>query len=184
MVITKAAQQQWKTTKDLDVLSYTNPSYSQLDHQRTVIFVDQKYFIIIDRAVGEAKGTVGVHFQLKEKSNPVFDRQQQRVYTTFGDGNNLMIQNLSTGPVSLKEEEGKVSYSYRQELTRPAFVFEKNKSGAASQTFVTVLYPFNGQKPPVVTLKEHSENDYENGSLQLTLTVDGKSRNITQRILP
>lgn len=184
MVITKAAQRQWKTTKDLDVLSYTNPSYSQLDHQRTVLFVDQKYFIIIDRAIGAAKGTVGVHFQLKEKSNPVFDRQQQRVYTTYGDGNNLLIQNLHTGSVSLQEEEGKVSYSYRQEVKRPAFVFEKSKPGTASQTFVTVLYPFSGKKPPVITLKEHPGNNYENGSLRLTLTVDGKSRNITQRILP
>ncbi len=184
MVITKAAQQQWKTTENLDVLTYTNPSYSRLNHQRTVLFVDRKYFIIIDRAIGEAKGTVGVHFQLKENSHPVFDRQQQRVYTTFGDGNNLMIQNLDKGAVSLKEEEGKVSYSYRQELTRPAFVFEKEKQGAAPQTFVTVLYPFSGKKPPVITLKEQSGNDYENGSLRLTLTVDGKARNINQHILP
>ena len=95
-----------------------------------------------------------------------------------------MIQNLGTGPVSLQEEEGKVSYSYRQEVMRPAFVFEKSKPGTASQTFVTVLYPFNGKKPPVITLKEHPGNSYENGSLRLTLTVDGKSRNITQRILP
>ncbi len=129
MVITKAAQQQWKTTKDLDVLTYTNPSYAQLDHQRTVLFVDHKYFVIIDRAIGEATGTTGVHFQLKENSNPVFDTQQQRVYTTYGDGNNLLIQNLGNEPVSLKEEEGKVSYSYRQELKRPAFVL-KNQNRA------------------------------------------------------
>ncbi|WP_317235901.1 heparinase II/III domain-containing protein [Niabella hibiscisoli] len=146
--------------------------------------MDQKYFVIIDRAVGEAKGAVGVHFQLKEKSNPVFDKQQKRVYTTFGDGNNLLIQNLNAGPVSLKEEEGKVSYSYRQELARPAFVFEKDKLATTPQTFITVLYPFSGQKPPVVTLKEESGNDYENGSLRLTLMVDGKPRSIIQRMVP
>jgi heparan-sulfate lyase len=179
MVITKAALQQWKTTKDLDVLTYTNPSYAQLDHQRTVLFVDQKYFVIIDRAIGEATGTTGVHFQLKENSNPVFDMQQQRVYTTYGDGNNLLIQNLGNEPVSLKEEEGKVSYSYRQELKRPAFVFEKSKQDAAPQTFITILYPFSGSKPPAISFKVEPGNSFDTGSLRLVVTVDGKSRHIS-----
>lgn len=179
MVITKAAQQQWKTAKDMDVLTYTNPSYEQLDHQRTVLFVDRKYFVVIDRAIGAATGTTGVHFQLKENSNPVFDRQQQRVYTTYEDGNNLLIQNLNSGSVSLKEEEGKVSYSYRQELKRPAFVFEKPKQGAAPQTFITVLYPFSGNKPPVISFAEEPGNSFDAGLLRLVITVNGKSRHIT-----
>lgn len=176
MVITKAARQQWKTADDLDVLSYTNPSYVKLDHQRTVLFVDQKYFIIVDRAVGEAKGTVGVHFQLKEKSNPVFDLERKRVYTSFRDGNNLLIQSLNTDPVSLQEEDGKVSYSYRQELVRPAFVFEKSKPGAASQTFVTVLYPYSGMKPPLVSLQE--EPGSSGNQQKLTLNIDGKLKQV------
>ncbi|WP_300602428.1 heparin-sulfate lyase HepC [Niabella sp.] len=179
MVITKAALQQWKTGRDLDILTYTNPSYTELNHQRTVLFIDQQYFLIIDRAMGKATGTIGTHFQLKENCNAVFDQEHRRVYTRFNDANNLLIQNLNQEPVTLKEEEGKVSYSYRQELERPAFVFEKSKTGNATQTFVTVLYPFSSKNAPVITLKENAGNNYETGTIRLTLSVDGKKKEIT-----
>ncbi|AHF16202.1 heparin-sulfate lyase HepC [Niabella soli] len=183
MVITKAALQQWKTRKDLDILTYTNPSYPGLNHRRSVLFIDQKYFLIIDRAAGKDQGTVGVHFQLKENSNPVFNEQQHSVYTTFSDGNNLLIRNLDKEPVVLKKEEGKVSYAYRQELERPAFVFEKAKTSDAPQTFITILYPYNGQKAPEITLKENASNNYDAGTLSLVLTVDGKQKDITVRLV-
>jgi heparan-sulfate lyase len=83
MVITKAQQNKWETAKNLDVLTYTNPSYTDLNHQRTVLFIDQKYFVIIDKAIGNATGNLGVHFQLKEDNKPVFDKVKNSVYTTY-----------------------------------------------------------------------------------------------------
>ena len=128
MVITKAQQNKWETGKNLDILTYTNPSYTDLNHQRTILFIDQKYFLIIDKAIGKATGNLGVHFQLKEDSKPVFDKVKNTVYTTYEDGNNLLIQSLNTDKVVLNEEEGKVSYAYAKEMARPAFVFEKKKT--------------------------------------------------------
>lgn len=182
MVITKAHLQQWETGKALDILRYTNPSYDNLTHQRTVLFIDQKYFLIIDRAIGKATGTLGVHFQLKENSNPVFDRKHNSVYTTYSDGNNLLIKNLNKDAVTLQEEEGKVSYAYRQELERPAFVFEKKKKDASAQTFVSILYPFGNEKAPVIELKEHKDNNYNTGNISLTLMIDGRQANVKAKL--
>ena len=64
MLITKANKKKWQTGNNLDILTFINPSYAGLDHQRTVMFVDHKYFLIIDRAMGTATGMVGTHFQL------------------------------------------------------------------------------------------------------------------------
>lgn len=182
MDITKAHLQQWKTSKDLDILRYTNPSYNNLTHQRTVLFIDQKYFLVIDRAIGKATGTLGVHFQLKEKSNPVFDKKNNSVYTTYKDGNNLLIKNLNKEVVTLQEEEGKVSYSYRQELERPAFVFEKRKKDAGAQTFVSILYPFSSEKAPAILLKENKDNNYNAGNISLTLMIDGKQEHVKAKL--
>src|SRR5690606_37566133 len=104
--ITDAKLNKWKTDKKLDMLTDTNPSYTGLNHQRSVLFVNQKYFIIIDKASGEANGNLGIHFQLKEDSKPVFDTNKNSVYTNYSDNNNLLIRNFNKDKVKLKEEEG------------------------------------------------------------------------------
>lgn len=178
MVITKAEQNKWKTSKNLDLLTYTNPSYTDLNHQRSVFFIDQKYFLIIDKAIGKATGNLGIHFQLKEDSKPVYDKSNDKVYTTYEDGNNLLIQSLNTDKVTLKEEEGKVSYVYAKEISRPAFVFEKSKNDNTTQQFITILYPFNGNKAPKINIKTNKDNDYEKGNISLNITIDGKKSEI------
>jgi heparan-sulfate lyase len=178
MLVTKAQQNKWETGKNLDVLTYTNPSYTNLNHQRSVLFVDQKYFLIIDRAIGKATGTLGTHFQLKEDSNPVFDTAKKAVYSTYADGNNLLIQNCNTDQVALEEEQGKVSYVYQKELKRPAFVFEKTKSDEKTENFISVVYPYDGDKVPEIVLKANPGNDYTQGKINLSVTIDGKKSQI------
>jgi len=178
MVITKAQENKWKTDKKLDILTYNNPSYTDLDHQRSVLFIDQKYFLVIDKAIGKAIGNLGVHFQLKEDSKPVYDKENNKVYTTYEDGNNLLIQSLNTDKLVLNEEEGKVSYVYAKETARPAFVFEKQKKDAITQQFISVVYPFDGNKAPKISIKTNSDNDFEKGNISLTITIDGKKSQV------
>lgn len=178
MVITKAFQNKWETGNDLDVLSYTNPSYPDLNHQRSVLFINKKYFLIIDKAIGKATGNLGVHWQLKEDSKAVFDKLKNKVYTGYSDGNNLLIQSLNTDKISLNEEEGKVSYVYNQEMKRPAFAFEKPKKDGNIQQFVSIVYPYEGNKAPEISLKENEGNDFEKGSINITLNIDGKQQTI------
>jgi len=168
----------WHTSNNLDVLVYKNPSYKNLDHIRMVLFIDQKYFVILDKAEGVATGKIGIHFQLAENCNPVFQKIQNSVATDYQDGNNLLIHNFNTGQASMNEEEGKVSYSYRKEIARPAFVFEREKTGSKDVTFSTVLYPFNGNKAPQITFKEESDNDPQKGSIHFSIIVDGKMRTV------
>ena len=182
MIITKAGQNKWKTSKNLDVLTYTNPSYTNLNHQRSILFIDQKYFLFIDKAIGKATGNLGVHFQLKEDSKPIFDKVNNKVYTTYEDGNNLLIQSLNTDKVVLNEEEGKVSYVYAKEVTRPAFVFEKPKKDATTQQFISIVYPYDGNKTPEISIKPNAGNDFEKGILNLSITIDGKKSEVKARL--
>ncbi|MCD2422418.1 heparinase II/III family protein [Niabella pedocola] len=177
-IVNNARLIKWETGDDLDILSYDNPSYEKLHHQRTFLFVDKTYFIIIDKATGEAAGKLGIHFNLKEDSKPVLDKAYNTVYTTYADGNNLLVQNLNKDKVSMHTEESFVSYEYQKETPRPAFVFEKQKAAVAPQSFVTVLYPYSGHKAPVITVKENAGNDFIKGTIDLTVTVNGVSRRV------
>ncbi len=178
MIITKAQQNKWTTGKDLTVLTYTNPSYTNLKHQRTVLFVDQKYFVIIDRAIGDAVGKIGIHYQLKEDSKPEYNSKTNAVNSTYSDGNNLLIQCFNR-EAGLKQEEGKVSYSYGEEIDRPAFVFETAKGSHENmRTLVSILYPYQGNTVPKISLTENKGNNYRDGLLDIKLTLDGKVKSL------
>ncbi len=160
---------EWKTSDDLDKLVYENPSYASLKHRRTVFFIDQKYFVFIDEAIGDAAGTVDVHFQLVEGAVKM-DKKQKWVKTTFEDGNNLFIKNFTQG-AKMIEEEGKVSYSYKKEIERPALAFQQKKKANENLRFYTVIVPFEGKKQPKITLKDTGERN-------ITVSLDGKSTNL------
>lgn len=178
MQITQARLAKWDASGEPQTLTYVNPSYPGLDHQRTVLFVEQKYFLIVDRAIGAANGKLGTHFVLREDSDAAFDSAGKRVHTRYADGNNLLVQNLDDDATRLREEPGKVSYVYRKETARPAFVFEKPKTDAAPRTFVTVLFPYRGTTPPSIRMQRNAGNDFDRGQLDLTLVIDGKQKRL------
>ena len=178
MVITKAHLDKWEVDKNPEILTYTNPSYENLNHQRSVLFIDQKYFLIIDKAIGKATGNLGVHFVLKEDSKPMFDKAANKVFTNYADGNNLLIQSLNKDKITLSEEDGKVSYIYRKEMPRPAFVFEKPKADAGTQSFVSIVYPYEGANAPQISITENPGNNYTTGAIDVTLTINGVQKKV------
>ncbi|XBK19314.1 heparinase II/III family protein [Pedobacter lusitanus] len=180
MMITKAAAEKWETGKDLDILSYNNPSYEGLQHQRSVLFIDKTYFLIIDRAIGPAMGTLGIHYALKEDSNPIYNQKQNSVTTSYTDGNNLLVQLLNKDSINLRQEESFVSYQYQKEIKRPAFVFEKFKGNNQTECFISVLYPYSNTAAPKIKIKENDYHDPANGKIDMIITIDGKTRLIKQ----
>ncbi len=139
----------WTTSPDLDKLAYENPSYDGLTHRRTVFFVDQTFFVIVDEAKGQSTGTIDLHYQLIEGETLV-NKKKMSVSTDFADGNNLFLQCFADQSMKMKEEEGKVSYAYRKEMERPAFAFEQFKKSDAPVQYITVIYPYQGRQQPAV----------------------------------
>lgn len=180
----KAQLNQWETDKSLGVLSFTNPSYTNLSHQRTFLFVDQTYFIVIDRAIGTATGNLGIHYVLKEDSQPIFDYNKNSVNTNYADGNNLLIRLLNKDKVGLKEEKSFVSYQYQQEVPRPALVFEKSKNDNRAQSFVSVLYPYQGNLAPEIKVTENAGHDPAIGKINMTININGKINTIKRDLNP
>ncbi|MES2276093.1 MAG: heparin-sulfate lyase HepC [Bacteroidota bacterium] len=173
-----ATTKKWSVNGDVEVLTYVNPSYKNLSHQRSFLFIDKSYFIIIDKAYGDATGKLGIHFNLKEDNKPVIDLAHNKAYTTYADSNNLLIQSLNSSKVSMTENESFVSYEYQRETPRPAFVFEQQKADVAPKTFVTAVYPFSSKTAPAITIMENAGNDYEKGNIDITVTVDGHQRTL------
>lgn len=150
----------WNTNKDLDVLVVENKSYDDLTHRRSLLFVDKRYFVMIDEAYGSATGDVGLHFQLAP-GEPLTDKKNFSVQTNYQDGWNVFLQTYnSQSQMELREEEGWVSHQYTVKETRPAFCFNINKtSNNPVIRYVTILIPYKNRKNDIkIKILNEAEN--------------------------
>jgi heparan-sulfate lyase len=171
----------WQPGQDLDVLVVENQSYPTLAHRRAVLFVDKKYFVLVDEAIGAGTGEVAIHFQLAP-GKAVFDAARQTVRTDLGAGWNVLVQPLPQPGLELTEEEGQVSFIYTQKEPRPAFRYRLTKNAQESGTrFVTVVVPFDGA-PPVASVRMVGQPPTGSSRVQLEVVVDGVAKRIDYRL--
>lgn len=151
----------WDNSDDLTCLVNENQSYGNLNHRRTTLFVDNKYFLIYDEAIGSAEGEVRVHFQLVPSDFKV-EEQSLVVESKFKDGPNILVKNFPlVETVKFEMEEGWISYKHNRKEERPAWSYKISKLKEDSDVkFLTAIIPYReNQKPEKVlaSLKETEE---------------------------
>ena len=167
----------WQPGENLDVLVVENAGYSNLTHRRAVFFVDKKYFVIVDEAIGEGAGDVGIHFQFTP-GEAKFDAKTLTTHTVFEDGWNVLVQNVMPKESILEEEEGQVSFEYTKKEPRPAFHYHvPKKTKETGIRFVTIVVPYTGN-PPAVKAKIIGNPEIGTSKVDLKITTNGKSKQI------
>jgi len=173
----------WKPGKDRDVLVVENASYSNLTHRRAMLFVDNKFFIIVDEAFGDGTGNVDLHFQLAA-GKAVFDKAKFSVRSGFPDGWNVLVQAASQTGLKLEEEEGQVSFVYTKKEPRPAFryrvVKETKEEGVR---FITIVAPYCGIRPEV-SARIVGQPKPGTSPIDLEIVADGKVKRIRYDLSP
>lgn len=178
----------WQPGEDLDILvvenkSYENKSYEKLSHRRAVVFVDKRYFIIVDEAIGDGIGDVDIHFQLApdagaapaSSADRVFNRDSFSVHTNFPQGYNVFVQTQKQNGLELSEEEGQVSFEYTKKEPRPAFRYRLKKEKPDSPVrFVTLVVPFENEVPKI----EITQAAVESGKVEIEVMESGVKKRI------
>ena len=172
---TESVTKYWQPEGDVQVLVTENPSYKDLKHRRTVFFVDNTYFVVIDEAEGPATGEVNVHYQLAEgKVN--LDTQHMMVTSDYVGNSNVKLQCFGEKPLTLKEEEGWRSTAYRKRVERTALSFNINKKDATAARFITIIYPLADKtKAPKLTAKFKNKK-FDESSVDVEVKVNGKKQ--------
>ncbi|MCE5347896.1 MAG: heparinase II/III family protein [Bacteroidales bacterium] len=167
----------WKPGTDLDVLVVENASYQSLTHRRAVLFVDKKYFVIIDEAIGDGTGAVDIHFQLGP-GKAVFDNKNFSVRTDTPGGWNVLVQSMKQKGMDLKEEEGQVSFLYTKKEPRPAFSYGLQKNTKEHGTrFVTIVAPYE-ESQPKMKIRLIGKPKIGASHMELEIVADGISKRI------
>jgi len=165
----------WQPGEDLDILVVENAGYENLTHRRSVFFVDKKYFVVVDEAIGTDTGDVDIHFQLAPGGGPaVFNRDDLSVRSDFKEGSNVFVQTQKQVGLELTEEEGWVSFEYTKKEERPAFRYRLKKVTKNQQIrFVTIVAPYEKEIP---NIKVEFDENSKVGSLNLQLLVKERGK--------
>ena len=171
----------WKPGEKLDILVVENAGYTNLTHRRAVFFVDKRYFVIVDEAIGEADGDIGIHFQLAPGEDMKINKNLT-VSSGFEEGWNVLVRPNKQKGLKLIEEEGQVSFEYTKKVTRPAFGYHVDKTSQQDGIrFVTLVAPFENEKPKV-KIKIVGKPKIGSSVVQLQLLENGKSKHISYNL--
>ncbi|RNC66411.1 heparin-sulfate lyase HepC [Proteiniphilum sp. X52] len=157
------------SNNNVQKLVVENQGYPDLKHRRTIFFVDNTFFVIVDDAIGTARGDVSAHYHMSE-GEMALDHKNKRLTTRYRDGNNIVVQGFSPESIQMEEEESWVSYEYRQKNRRTGFAYKTRKQSDHTTSVVTVIHPFS-KKAPDITAKYLNAGNNEKG-VQIALTIN------------
>lgn len=178
---TESKTLKWQPEGDVQILVTENPHYAGLKHRRTVFFVDGKYFVIVDEAVGDAQGTVNLNYNLCEGQVNI-DKKTNTLTSAFDGESNVKLQCFAEKPVCLKEKEGWRSRSYRQREPRTAVSFDVDKKSPEAVRYITVIYPTaDAAKAPEFKAKFKNKKFDEKG-VKVEVSIDGKKRQLETQL--
>ena len=155
---------------DTDVLVVENRSYPGLIHRRSVWFVDRRFFVLLDEAIGSAPGRLDLHFQLAP-GDVTFDGEGNRAFTQFDDAN-VLVQAAAGCPASLVEETGWFAWEYGYRTPRKAFRYALENQ--APTVFGAVIVPYRGTVAPEVSAELPAGLRAGDDRVEMTVNASGK----------
>lgn len=163
------------TENNVDILVTENPSYAGLNHRRAIFFVDKKFFVIVDEAIGDATGELSLNFNLCEggDSDVVLDLTNNGAHTAFADNNNMIVRTFGNASLSSKEFESKVSYAIGIATPRKAYAVTRTKASGETARYISVILPVNGSTENTSIAAEFTDSGYSPSGASVKVTIDG-----------
>ena len=174
---TESVTKLWKSEGNDQVLVTENPHYDGLKHRRSVFFVDRTYFVIVDEAVGDAKGTVNLNYNLCEGAVEV-DGKNNMLISSFEGPSNVKLQCFAEKKMTLKEKEGWRSVAYRQRVPRTAVSFNIDKKTSDAVRYITIIYPANNTMTCPTFKAKFLNKSYDEKGVRVEVSVNGKKRRL------
>ena len=174
----------WQPEGDVQILVTENQSYKELKHRRSIFFVNGSYFVIVDEAVGSAKGSVNLHYQMPRSGKTVIDNVAEEMYfaTNFTDGSNFKLECFGPEGMTKKKEEGWQSPSYKKKFKRMNVSFNVKKSSDEPVRYITVIaLKENGGNNPKMTAK-FLDSTYNENSLKVQVKIGKEKRTLEYKL--
>ena len=169
----------WKPDGDVQILVTENQSYEKLRHRRSVFFVSGKYFVIVDEAIGSARGTVKLHFQLPV-GRVSTSNETMHMNTEVQDGPNVKLQCFNPVQMILGKAAGWASTSYLQKQKRMNLSFNVKRQDSRPVRYITVIVPKDepGDSPKISAT--FIDENFNQNSLRVLVKVGKDKKKVLQ----
>lgn len=172
---TQSITKLWKPEGNEQILVTENPHYNGLKHRRSVFFVDQRYFVIIDEAVGDSTGVVNLNYHLCEGKVKI-DKKNNTLISSYDGLSNVKLQCFSDNKMSIREKEGWRSIAYRQRVPRTSVSYDINKNNSKPIRYISIIYPNKDNKSFPKFDAKFIDNGFNENSLKIKVSINGKNR--------
>ncbi len=165
----------WQPEGDVQLLVTEHPSYPGLIHRRSIFFVNNEYFVIVDEASGTKKGWVNLNWQMPKGKIPN-SREDMTFYSEFEGDSNFMFRCFGPEGMSMKKDEGWQSPAYMKKVKRMWVSFNAKKAGNEAVRFITVIHPKAEAGYEKISAR-FTDNGFSNSGMSLEVKV-GKSKKV------
>jgi len=155
-----------------DAVCVDNDAYPGLKHRRAIWFAGRRFFVILDQAIGDAQGTLDLHYQFAPGA-VALDVEANRAYTLFPDSN-VLVQLAAPEGAVLAGEEGWFAWTYNKRVPRIGLRFRLPQPGAPAHA-LTIIAPYRNQCRPQVTAALAEGFDPAADRAELTASIDGQT---------
>lgn len=172
----------WQPEGDVQILVTENQSYEKLKHRRSIFFVEGKYFVIVDEAIGSAKGTVNLHYQLP-RGKCTSNRTEMMFSTMADDGVNVKLRCFGPEGTSIEMLDGWLSTEYMKKVKRPHYSFNAKKMDNKPVRYITVIMPGEGAIEETKISASFIDPYFNQNSLKLMVKVGKNKKRILEYTL-
>lgn len=172
--VTESKTLLWQPEGDVQILVTENPSYRNLTHRRSIFFVDNSYFVIVDEAIGTQKGNVELHFQMP-RGNVPNSREDMHFHTEFDGESNMKLQCFGPENMTMKKDKGWQSTDYMKKVQRMNVSFNVKKGSDEPVRYITVIVPKKTSGDDVKISAKFLDKGYSDNGMKLQVKV-GKSK--------
>ena len=167
----------WKEDDKTPMLVTENQGYEGLRHRRSVFFVNQTYFVIVDEAVGDATGTVNLHYQMNA-GNVKIDPKNFTLTSDYGVQSDAKLQCFAPEGTTLEEEEGWQATLYLVREKRTAVAFNTEKKNNMPIRYITIIYPTKNIKKAPRMEARFVTPQFDENKLEIEVTLDRKKEKL------
>ncbi|MEG1586179.1 MAG: heparinase II/III family protein [Bacteroidales bacterium] len=172
---TQSETKYWNEKGDVQTLVTENPSYEGLRHRRSIFFVDNSYYVIVDEAVGPTQGEVNLNYHLCEGDVQV-DPKKMTLTSNYAGNSNVKLYCFANGKIDLRKEEGWRSTDYRKRVERTSVSFNHKKNSDKATRFITVIYPTQDAKNAPAVSASFKNKSFDEKALKIEVKTNGKKR--------
>ena len=167
----------WQPEGKIQILVTENQSYEKLKHRRSIFFVEGKYFVIVDEAVGAAKGMIRLHYQMP-RGKCSNSKETMHFNTESEEGPNMKLQCFGPMGMTMEKREGWISTTYMKKQKRINASFNVKKADNRPVRYITVIVPKDepGDNPKITA--SFIDENFNQKSLRLQVKV-GKNKRQT-----